>query len=78
MGPLGPEAPVVKPLKTRTRTSGLKPCPPEEQVQTELRYTGDTLVGGMIASVNRRMIEGDANKFVDQFFAAAAEELKKE
>jgi len=45
---------------------------------TQLRYTGDAQVGGMIASVGQRMIEGAAKKIVDQFFAAAAEELKKE
>jgi uncharacterized protein len=44
---------------------------------TQLRYTGDAQVGGMIASVGQRMIEGAAKKIVDQFFAAAAEELKK-
>jgi uncharacterized protein len=45
--------------------------------QTELRYTGEAQVGGLIASVGQRMIEGAAKKIVDQFFAAAAEELKK-
>jgi carbon monoxide dehydrogenase subunit G len=42
----------------------------EKGGQTELRYTGEAQVGGMIASVGR--------KIVDQFFAAASEELKKE
>jgi uncharacterized protein len=50
----------------------------EKNGLTELRYTGDAQVGGMIASVGQRMIEGAAKKIVDQFFAAAAEELKKE
>jgi carbon monoxide dehydrogenase subunit G len=50
----------------------------EKGGQTELRYTGEAQVGGMIASVGQRMIEGAARKIVDQFFAAAAEELKKE
>jgi uncharacterized protein len=45
--------------------------------QTELKYDGDAQVGGMIASVGQRMIEGAAKKIVDQFFAGAAEELKK-
>jgi hypothetical protein len=45
--------------------------------ETEVRYTGDAQVGGMIASVGQRMIEGAAKKIVDQFFAGAAEELKK-
>ena len=49
----------------------------EQAGQTELRYTGEAQVGGMIASVGQRMIEGAAKKIVDQFFAAAAEELKK-
>ena len=45
--------------------------------QTEVKYDGDAAVGGMIASVGQRMIEGAAKKIVDQFFAGAAEELKK-
>lgn len=44
---------------------------------TEVEYDGDAAVGGMIASVGQRMIEGAAKKIVDQFFAGAAEELKK-
>jgi carbon monoxide dehydrogenase subunit G len=50
----------------------------EKNGHTELRYTGEAQVGGMIASMGQRMIEGAAKKIVDQFFAAAAEELKKE
>ena len=50
----------------------------EKGGQTELRYTGEAQVGGMIAAVGQRMIEGAARKIVDHFFAAAAEELKKE
>jgi carbon monoxide dehydrogenase subunit G len=49
----------------------------EKGGHTELRYSGDAQVGGLIASVGQRMIEGAAKKIVDQFFAAAAEELKK-
>lgn len=45
--------------------------------ETHLRYTGDAQVGGMIASVGQRMIEGAAKKIVDQFFAAVADELRK-
>jgi carbon monoxide dehydrogenase subunit G len=45
--------------------------------QTELRYTGEAQVGGMIAAVGQRMMEAAARKIVDQFFAAAAEELKE-
>lgn len=44
---------------------------------TLLRYTGDAQVGGMIASVGQRMIEGAAKKIVDQFFAAVGDELRK-
>jgi len=50
----------------------------EKSGQTELRYTGEAQVGGMIAAVGQRMIEGAARKIVDQFFAAAADQLKKE
>jgi carbon monoxide dehydrogenase subunit G len=49
----------------------------EKGGQTELRYTGEAQVGGMIAAVGQRMMEGAARKIVDQFFAAAAEELKR-
>jgi carbon monoxide dehydrogenase subunit G len=49
----------------------------ETEGHTELRYTGDAQVGGMIASVGQRMIEGAARKIMDQFFAAVTEELKK-
>ena len=50
----------------------------EKGGQTELRYTGEAQVGGMVAAVGQRMIEGAARKIVDQFFTAAAEELKEE
>lgn len=49
----------------------------ESDGRTELRYTGEAQVGGMIASVGQRMIEGAARKIMDQFFSAVAEELKK-
>jgi carbon monoxide dehydrogenase subunit G len=49
----------------------------ETEGHTELRYTGEAQVGGMIASVGQRMIEGAARKIMDQFFAAVTEELKK-
>lgn len=45
--------------------------------ETVLKYSGDATVGGMIASVGQRMIEGAAKKIVAQFFEAAAEELRK-
>ena len=49
----------------------------EKDGHTELSYSGEAQVGGMIASVGQRMIEGAAKKIVDQFFAGAAEELRK-
>jgi uncharacterized protein len=49
----------------------------EKDGQTELRYTGEAQVGGMIASVGQRMIEGASRKIMDQFFAGVAEELGK-
>jgi uncharacterized protein len=49
----------------------------ETEGHTELRYTGEAQVGGMIASVGQRMMEGAARKIIDQFFAAVTEELKK-
>jgi carbon monoxide dehydrogenase subunit G len=49
----------------------------EKDGQTELRYTGEAQVGGMIASVGQRMIEGASRKIMDQFFTGVAEELGK-
>jgi carbon monoxide dehydrogenase subunit G len=45
--------------------------------QTEVRYSGEAQVGGLIASVGQRMIEGAAKKIVQQFFDAAAAQLRK-
>ena len=44
--------------------------------QTEVRYSGEAQVGGMIASVGQRMLEAAARRIVQQFFASAAAELK--
>jgi carbon monoxide dehydrogenase subunit G len=44
--------------------------------QTEVRYSGEAQVGGMIAGVGQRMLEGAARRIVQQFFEAAAAELK--
>ena len=44
--------------------------------QTEVRYSGEAQVGGVIAAVGQRMLEGAARKIVQQFFASAAAELK--
>ena len=45
--------------------------------QTDLRYSGDLQVGGMMAAVGERMIEGTVMKAMDQLFASVADELKK-
>jgi carbon monoxide dehydrogenase subunit G len=44
---------------------------------TEVRYTGEAQVGGLIASVGQRMIEAAAKKIIQQFFESASTELKK-
>jgi carbon monoxide dehydrogenase subunit G len=44
--------------------------------QTEVRYSGEAQVGGMIASVGQRMLESAARRIVQQFFEAAAGELQ--
>lgn len=43
---------------------------------TEVAYDGEAQVGGVIASVGQRMIEAASKKIVQQFFDAAATELK--
>jgi uncharacterized protein len=43
--------------------------------QTEVRYSGEAQVGGVIASVGSRMVEAAAQKIVQQFFDAAGELL---
>jgi len=43
---------------------------------TEVTYDGEAQVGGVIASVGQRMIEAASKKIVQQFFDAAAAELK--
>lgn len=44
--------------------------------QTEVSYDGEAQVGGVIASVGQRMIEGAAKKIIQQFFESAAAALK--
>ena len=44
--------------------------------ETEVRYSGEAQVGGMVAAVGQRMIEMAARKMVQQFFESAARELK--
>ena len=48
----------------------------EKSGQTEVRYSGEAQVGGVIASVGQRMIEAAAKKIIQQFFEAAARESK--
>jgi carbon monoxide dehydrogenase subunit G len=48
----------------------------EKHGQTELRYSGEAQVGGMIAAVGQRMIEGAARKIVQQFFESVAAQLR--
>jgi carbon monoxide dehydrogenase subunit G len=42
---------------------------------TELTYSGEALVGGLIASVGQRMLDAAARKIVQQFFDSAKAEL---
>ncbi|MGC1933733.1 MAG: SRPBCC domain-containing protein, partial [Candidatus Acidiferrales bacterium] len=49
----------------------------EKAGNTEVKYDGEAQVGGVIASVGQRMIEVAAKKIVQQFFEAAASELKR-
>ena len=46
--------------------------------QTEVRYSGEAQVGGVIASVGNRMIEAAAKKIIQQFFDAAKAQLATE
>lgn len=41
---------------------------------TSLRYSGDISVGGLLASVGQRMIQGAANLMAGKFFAALENE----
>jgi carbon monoxide dehydrogenase subunit G len=49
----------------------------EKGHDTEIHYTGEARVGGPIAAVGQRMMDAAAKRIVGQFFAAAADELKK-
>jgi carbon monoxide dehydrogenase subunit G len=44
---------------------------------TELHYEGEAQVGGMIAAVGQRMIEGASKKIVAQFFEKFSTEISK-
>jgi carbon monoxide dehydrogenase subunit G len=48
----------------------------EKDGETEVRYSGEAQVGGLIASVRQRMLEGATRRIVQQFFDAAAAELR--
>jgi uncharacterized protein len=50
--------------------------PNQTSAQTEVRYDGEAQVGGVIASVGSRMIEAAARKIIQQFFDAAAAQLR--
>ena len=43
--------------------------------ETEIAYTGEAQVGGLIASVGQRMLDAAARKIVRQFFDSAKAEL---
>lgn len=43
--------------------------------ETEIVYTGEAQVGGLIASVGQRMLDAAARKIVQQFFESAKAEL---
>jgi carbon monoxide dehydrogenase subunit G len=43
---------------------------------TELRYSGEAQIGGVVASVGQRLLEAAARQIVRQFFDAAAAELR--
>lgn len=45
---------------------------------TELRYSGEAQVGGLIATVGQRLIESAARKIVAQFFDNASRQLQRE
>jgi carbon monoxide dehydrogenase subunit G len=45
--------------------------------QTLLRYTGDVQVGGMIASVGQRLIEGAAKLLINQGMKALAQRVEQ-
>ena len=48
----------------------------EKHGQTEVRYAGEAQIGGMIAAVGQRMLDVAARRIIQQFFEAAAAQLK--
>jgi carbon monoxide dehydrogenase subunit G len=47
----------------------------EQDGHTVLRYTGDVQIGGPLASVGQRMVDGAAKMMIGQFFTAMEAEL---
>ncbi|MGH9775010.1 MAG: SRPBCC family protein [Candidatus Acidiferrales bacterium] len=47
----------------------------EKAGSTEVHYSGEAVVGGLIASVGQRMIEAAAKTIVQQVFASAASQI---
>ncbi|HVB98889.1 MAG TPA: carbon monoxide dehydrogenase subunit G [Candidatus Dormibacteraeota bacterium] len=43
--------------------------------ETEVHYSGDLQLGGLLAAVGSRMMEGAAKKSIDEFFQAIATSL---
>jgi len=43
---------------------------------TSLQYAGEVNVGGLLASVGQRMIQGAANMMAGRFFSALEQEAK--
>ena len=48
----------------------------EEDGATNIQYSGDVNVGGLIASVGQRMIQATANLLAGRFFSALESELR--
>jgi carbon monoxide dehydrogenase subunit G len=48
----------------------------DQDGQTVLTYSGDIQVGGPLASVGQRMIDGAAKMMISQFFTAMEAELR--
>jgi carbon monoxide dehydrogenase subunit G len=48
----------------------------DDAAGTVIRYTGDAQVGGVIASVGQRLLQGAAHKIVSQFFEALTKQLR--
>ena len=48
----------------------------DEGGTTELRYSGEVQVGGLIASIGQRMLQGMATTMLHQFFAAFEKEVR--